>query len=148
VFLISGVVEIIYSISSRKTLRNWGWSFAGGIMTFLLGILLTARPDFTALLLALFIGFWLLFRSIMYSVTAFEIKDSGIKNWGWILALGILGIIISFILLWNPLLAGMSFVIWLGFGLLFLGIINIIISLSIRKFKKATEEFNDKFEEL
>lgn len=142
-FLISGVVEVVYSITSRKTLGNWGWSLAGGIMTLLLGVLLTARPDLSALFLSFLVGFWLLFRSVMYAVIAIELKDSGMKNWGWIMVFGILGALISFILLWNPLLAGMTFVIWLGFGLISLGIINIITSFSIRKFKKVVDGLNE-----
>lgn len=140
-FVISGIVEIVYSISNRRNLSNWGWYFAGGIMTFILGVLLSARPDFSALLLSLYIGFWLLFRSIMYISTSVELKDTGSKNWGWILAFGILGVIFSFILLWNPVIAGIGFVFWIGFGLLLLGIINIILSFSIRRFRKATTDF-------
>lgn len=142
-FVVSGIVEIVYSISNRKYLGNWGWYLAGGILTLMMGLLLTSRPDLTALLLSLYIGFWLLFRSILYTSTAFELRDSGVKNWGWILVFGALGILFSFILLWNPAIAGIGIVFWIAFGLITLGIINFVLSLSLRKLKERAEDFFD-----
>lgn len=138
-FVFSGVFEIFYSISNRKEMRNWGWHLAGGAMTLLLGLLLFGRPDLTALVLSISIGFWLLFRSVMYTASSFELKEIGMRNWGWLLILGILGIIFSFILLFNPLLLGLTLVFWIGFGLIVTGIINIVIAFSVRKIKKETE---------
>ncbi|MDR1503881.1 MAG: HdeD family acid-resistance protein [Prevotella sp.] len=146
-FVASGIIEILYSLSNWKNLKNWGWYLAGGIITFVLGLLLSLRPDFSALLLSLYIGFWLLFRSIMYISASFEVKKDGSKNSGWILILGVLGVIFSFILLWNPLIAGIGFIFWIGFGLVTLGIINIILSFSIRKLKKRAEEFFDELDD-
>ncbi|WP_134091379.1 HdeD family acid-resistance protein [Olivibacter sp. XZL3] len=140
-FIVSGTVEMAYSLSNRKTLRNWGWYFAGGIITFLLGLLLSIRLDLSAILLSLYIGFWLLFRSIMYVMTSVELRDNGSKSWGWIFVMGVLGTIFSFILLWNPLITGVGFVFWIGFGLIALGIINIILGFSLRKLIKTQTNF-------
>ncbi len=142
-FIFSGIIEIIYSLSNRKTLKSWGWYLAGGIMTLLMGLLLAGSPDLTALLISFFIGFWLLFRSIMYTVSAFELKSLGVSNWGWTLVFGLLGIIFSFVLLWNPLILGLGLAIWIGFGLIVLGIINILLSFSLRKVKKFVSKIND-----
>ncbi|MDF0717697.1 DUF308 domain-containing protein [Muricauda sp. 334s03] len=146
-FVVSGIVEVMFSLSNRGILKNWGWHLVGGIITLILGILLSLKPDFSALVLSLYIGFWLLFRSIVYTSSAFELKSVGIKNWGWMFAFGIIGIIFSFILLWNPLLIGIGFVFWIGYGLIILGIINIILGFSIRRFKKDAEEFIDGMED-
>ena len=142
-FVVSGIVEVMFSLSNRRTLKNWGWHLVGGIITLILGVLLSLKPDFSALVLSLYIGFWLLFRSIVYASSAFELKSIGFKNWGWMLTFGIIGIVFSFILLWNPLLIGIGFVFWIGYGLIILGIINIILGFSIRRFKKDIKEFID-----
>lgn len=141
-FVVSGIVEIGYSLSNRKDLNNWGWYLVGGFLTLIMGLLLSARPDFTALLLSMYIGFWLLFRSIMYTSKAISLKDAGTKNWGWVLALGILSIIFSFILLWNPALAGLSLIFWLASGIITLGIINIILGFSLRKIRGNFDKLN------
>jgi uncharacterized membrane protein HdeD (DUF308 family) len=44
-FLFSGLAEIIFSISNRNEIDNWGWTLAFGILTFLLGVLLIVRPS-------------------------------------------------------------------------------------------------------
>ena len=63
-FLISGAIEIVFSISNRDELENWGWTLIFGILTFLVGMLLLARPEITMITLAFSLGFLVLFRSI------------------------------------------------------------------------------------
>lgn len=140
-FICLGLIEMFYSIVNRKWLKSWTWHLAGGIITFLLGIILIKRPELTALLLSLSIGFWLLFRSIMYIVSSVELKNLGIKNWGWTLILGIIGVCFSFILIWNPILIGIGIAMWMGLGLLILGLINIILGLSIQKAKDSFHDY-------
>ena len=144
-FAISGISEIVYAVSNRKSLKNWGWYLAGGILTLVLGLHLMLRPGLTALILCFYIGFWLMFRSIMHITTAFEQKDNESKNWGWILVLGILGVIFSFILLWNPVVTSVTFSYWLGFGLLIFGIVQIVLSFGMKKLKSKAKEFREDF---
>ena len=40
--LISGIIEIIFSISNRRGISSWGWYLAGGIIDLILGIYLVA----------------------------------------------------------------------------------------------------------
>ena len=40
--LVSGLLEIIFAASNRKTLSSWGWYLAGGIIDLILGIYLVA----------------------------------------------------------------------------------------------------------
>ena len=42
--LISGIIEIIFSISNRRSISSWGWYLAGGIIDLILGIYLVAYP--------------------------------------------------------------------------------------------------------
>lgn len=135
-FILSGIADIVYSLSNRKQLNSWGWYLALGIFTFLLGFHLLARPGLTALILCYYIGFWLFFRSVMHIASSIEIKDDGYKNWGWILTFGILGMIFSFLLLWNPTLAGVFTSYWLGFGLISFGILQIFLSMGLRRIKR------------
>lgn len=145
-FVISGISEIVYSLSNRKELKNWGWYLAGGILTLIMGLHLMLRPGLTALILCFYIGFWLMFRSIMHISTAIELKDTKAKNWGWVLALGIIGVIFSFVLLWNPVVTSITVSYWMGFGLLAFGILQIVLSLGLRKIRKEAKEFREDLE--
>lgn len=146
-FIVSGALEIFYSISNRAFLKNWGWYLAIGIFTSVLGVNLLIRPEISALFLSTYIGFWVLFRSIMSISTSIELKEEGEKSWVWILALGILGTIFSFVLLWNPVITGVTVAFWVGFGLITLGILNIFLSFSVRKVKRYINDIEEKIED-
>jgi uncharacterized membrane protein HdeD (DUF308 family) len=51
-FLVSGILEIAYTISNRRRLDNWGWSLGTGTIDVLIGILLFSRPDISMIILS------------------------------------------------------------------------------------------------
>ena len=61
-----------------------------------------------------------------------DLKSFGVNEWGWLLALGILGMLFSFILLWNPAFAGMTIVIWTSFAFIAIGIFRIFLSFKLK----------------
>lgn len=144
-FVFVGVVEIVYSISNRHHLRSWGWDLAGGMFTLLFGLILTLKPGLSALLLSIYIGFWLLFRSVLQIVASFELKRIGLTNWGWILVMGILSSIVSFILLVNPEITGIIVSYWIGIGVFLFGLLQIVLALGMRKVKIRIGELKGKF---
>lgn len=135
-FMLSGFTDIIHSISSRKEIKSWGWYLILGILTFILGIHLMLRPGLTAIILCYYIAFWLLFRSIMHIGNAIDLKEQKTKNWGWVLALGILGVLFSIILLWNPTLTSIATSFWISFGLISIGLVQVVLGFGLRKIKK------------
>ena len=62
--LFGGLSEMIFSVANRDQLENWSWSLAFGIVTFVVGILLLLKPGISISMLAFYIGFVILFRSI------------------------------------------------------------------------------------
>jgi uncharacterized membrane protein HdeD (DUF308 family) len=143
-FLFGGLSEIIFSIANKDQLDNWGWSLAFGIFTLIVGILLLLNPALSMTALAFYVGFVILFRSISTIGFAMDVKKYGSKNWGGLLVLGIIGTIVSFILIWNPLFAGMSIVILVALSFLFAGLFNISFSLQLRKLHKASKKISTK----
>lgn len=138
-FLVSGLFEIVFAISNRNNINGWGWTLASGIIDILFGFLLLAIPLGTIAVLLFFVGFWIMFQSIWGIGSAIELQRSGIKGWGWILALGILGLILSFILIVNPVFAA-GFIIYLfAITLLFYGIMRIYYGLRLRSIHKDIE---------
>lgn len=146
-FLLGGISEIIFSIVNRKQLNNWGWSLAFGIITTIVGVSLLNHPGLSVRVLAFYIGFLLLFRSISSISYALDIKKYGSKNWGSLLVFGILGAIASFFLIWNPLFAGLSIVVLVALSLLFAGIFNILLSFQLRKLHKASKKISSELKE-
>lgn len=146
-FLFCGLSEIIFSLTSRKHLDNWGWSLAFGIITLIVGVLLLLNTSLTMHLLALYVGFVILFRSIGAISFSLDVKKYGSRDWGWLLGFGILGTVVSFILLWNPIFAGMSVIILIALSFLVTGIFSIFFSLQLRKLHKFTKELSSGLKE-
>lgn len=120
-FIISGLLEIVFSLQNTKELDGWGWYLTGGILYFLFGILLISNPGISAMALTFIVGFYVMFRAIQQMSFAFDMKNYGLKDWGWTMVWAVLGLVFSFIMIWNPLFAGFSLVIWTGLAILTVG---------------------------
>lgn len=151
-FIIAGFMDIVFAISNRKELEGWGWDLALGLITLLIGIVLIRHPEISILSLPLFVGFTLLFRSAMAIGYSLELKKYYINEWGTLMAIGILGMVFSFILIFNPILAGLSIVIWTGLAFVFIGAYSIYLSLQLKKVhdipKNISKEVKKKFEDV
>ena len=75
-----------------------------------------------------------------------ELKKYGVLDWGNLLAIGILGLIFSFILLWNPLFAGFTIVFWTGLALITIGGYGIYFSLTLKKLHKLGKGIKEEIE--
>ena len=139
---ISGISEIIYSISNRKEMDNWGWVLTGGIIDLLFGLWLMSSPLLSIAVLPFVVGFMLMFRSMMAIGFAFDLKDFANSGWGWLLALSILGLLFSFVLLWNPAFAGLSLVICTGCAFITLGIYRIILSFKLKHLHNLSKKIS------
>ncbi len=134
-YIFSGISDIFFAVANRDELDNWGWALAIGVVTLLVGILLYIHPEITMVTLPFMIGFLMLFRSVSGIGFALDLKNYGGKAWGYLLALGILGTLISFFLLFNPVAAGMTLVAATGLVMLIIGIFHVMLALKLRKLK-------------
>lgn len=151
-FLVAGIFDIYFSIANRGQLPGWGWYLTGGIFSLLTGILLLAYPSLSLNVLSLLVGFGLLFRSFYALGASFDLKDQGAPNWGWITFLSILGIISSFLLIANPLVAGLSLVYLVALSFILAGISSISLSAGLKAIRdipdKTSGELKKRFAEL
>jgi len=143
-FLFDGVLEIVFAISNRKTLMGWGWTLTTGILELLLGILLFTLPlPLVATTLIYLVGFWILFRSIMTIGESCQLQLMRVQGWGWLLAIGILSVLFSFLFLSSPLFGGISLIIFAGIALMSYGIFRIILAFRFRSFHNIIREVED-----
>lgn len=142
--LVNGISQIIFSITNKDGLAGWGWYLAGGILEFLIGVYLWAHPHIAVNVLSLVVGFWLLFRGITVIASSTELKAMGVKGWGWILALGILMIILSFEMIADPVFGALYVVYLTGFAMVFMGIAYIMFSVKLKEIKSEAKDIMDK----
>lgn len=141
VFILGGILEIIFAVSNRKVSDGWGWSLAGGILELMLGILLLALPfELVTGILIYLVGFWMLFRSVMSIVESCQLQMMHVKGWGWLLALGILCLVFSFLYLMSPVFGGIFIVIFVGISLLSYGIFRIVLAFKLKSVYKDIRE--------
>ncbi len=131
--LFNGVANVLFSLSNRTRLRGWGWLLALGLAEVLFGLYLLVQPVVAAGTLAFFIGFWLLLRGGSTVANAFTLRRLGYRNWGWSLALGLLGIILAFMVLANPIIGVVGVTTWLAVALLVLGVAAFVLGLRLRR---------------
>lgn len=150
-FLISGILEILFAFANKNEMDNWGWMLALGIMTTLIGVMLLARPEISMITLPLYVGFLVMFRAFGAMGTAMDLKNYGVMDWGTLMVIAVLGLIFSFILIWNPVFAGMTIVFWTGVALLTSGVFNVYVALKMRSLHKnwdnVSDEIKEKFEQ-
>lgn len=142
-FFIVGLLEIIFSISYRKQLDDWGWSLASGILSVIIGVILIMHPQISVITLPIFVGFVVLYQSIMAIVWSIEMQSYKVPNWGWMLFIGIVGVIFSFFLILNPLFAGFTIAVFTGIALITVGVFHIYFSIELKKLNKAFKDFTD-----
>lgn len=147
-FIFSGLSDIIFSISNKNELEGWGWTFMSGVFNFIIGAILLNHPEISIVLLPVFVGFTVLFKSITAISLSLELKKYGVLDWGNLMGIGVLGVIFSIILLWNPMFAGLSVVVWTALAFITFGIFNIYFSVKLKKLKdfpnKVPEELKEK----
>lgn len=141
-FLFSGLSESIFSILNKDRLDNYAWTLAFAIITLFVGVLLLLKPTLSITALAFYIGFVILFRSISTIGFALDVKKYGSKNWTGLLIFGVIGAIASFILIWNPLFAGLSIIILVALSFLFAGLFNIFLAMQLKSLHKSSKHIS------
>ncbi len=134
-FLFAGAFEVVFSVSNRKEITGWGWGLTLGILKLAIGLLLFINPNISALTLSLYVGFLVLFHSLIAIVIAFTLKRFLVLRWGNLLALGIVGFFLSFALLLNPGFTALVIVAFLGLALIVSGVTSIYLALKLKKMK-------------
>ncbi len=141
---ISGILEIIFSSSNRKTLSGWGWYLACGIIDLILGFFLIIFPSMTAIILPFLLAFWIMFRGFTAIGYSIDLSRMGVKGWGWYLVFGILGVVCSFAIIWYPLAGALASVYIVAFAFLFLGIFRIMLAFDLRNLHKNHQELKER----
>ena len=119
-FILYGVSTSYITFKNRELIPAWGWSFAFGIFTVILGCMLFI-PGMAVGTFVYYVAFSVMFMGINACGTSFALKSQGDKGWGWTLALGIITVILSFIMLNHPLMSVGVISIWAAIAFVMLG---------------------------
>lgn len=132
-WMLTGIFMIIASITVRESDDNWGWRLAEGIMDVIFAGILLSNPGITAAVLPFFLGFWLIVNGVTTFSGSFRSKKEGDSSWGLSLIGGILTILFGWFVMSDFFAGAVAITIWIGLGLLILGIVNIVLSFRLKK---------------
>ncbi len=134
-WLITGIFALISLLWDRSA---WGWKLFSGILGILAGIMIVQNPLWSTLFvpatLAIMVGIIGIMIGVFQLISAF----SG-GGWGTGI-LGILSILLGFLLIGRPVLAGLALPWILGGLLLFGGLLAIVAAFGLRDLEKQAKE--------
>ena len=131
--LISGILEVVLSAANRHFITGRGWMMAGGIIEIILGIILIFSVALSAAALPIFLGFWLMMRGFSSIGLGGDMSAMEIPGAGWTVFTGVLLLLCSLWILFQPLVFGTTaVVVWVGITLLLAGIAAFSLALQLR----------------
>ena len=145
--LFSGLLEISFAVSNRKNVSSWGWYLAGGIIDMIFGFYLIAYPLLSMEVIPFIIAFWLMFRGFSSVGYAMDLKRYGTRDWGWYIAFGILAVICSLIILWQPAIGALYAVYMISFAFLIIGFFRIMLSFELKSLHKRGKSMKEENED-
>jgi len=126
--LFTGGIIITTGIMDRQILPHWGWTVFGGVLDLFLGYMFLAYPAASISAIPFMIGFWAAIYGFYVIIDGF----SGTGNAVMKVISGILIILLANVIIFNPLLAGMTMMIWFGILLIIGGIYSVFISFRLK----------------
>ena len=141
--LVVGAAKLIAASTSANFFMMRGYVIVGGVLDILLGIFLCVYPGVTLVALPIMMGFWMMYNSFVLIGFSGDFETFGVPGSGWVIGGGILLLLLSILVLVNPLGAGIATVVLLaGAGLIVFGIL--LVSLSM-KLKEIHRDFDSEY---
>ena len=135
-----GAAQLIMASSSGNYLAMRGYVIVGGVLDLILGIFLCIYPYVTLMVLPIMMGIWMMYHSFMIIAFGGDMETFKLGGSGLVIAGGIVLLLLSILVLVNPLGAGVTTVVVIaGVGLLVFG--GLLCALSL-KMKDIDKELN------
>ena len=135
-----GAAQLIIASSSGNYLAMRGYVIVGGVLDLILGIFLCIYPYVTLMVLPIMMGIWMMYHSFMIIAFGGDMETFKLGGSGLVIAGGIVLLLLSILVLVNPLGAGVTTVVVIaGVGLLVFG--GLLCALSL-KMKDVDKELN------
>ncbi len=128
-FFIAGIILVISGFTERKAEKIWSYNLIEGISILILGFLLVVAPLAMASIIPVLMGIWAALYGFLIIIDAFR----GTFNVALKLISGIIILLLAYVLIFKPLLLGLTIVIWLGILLLMAGSFNILMAVKLKK---------------
>ena len=139
--LLTGAAQLIISATSGNYLMMRGYLIVGGIIDLLIGIFLCINPGITLVALPIIMGISLMYNSFLVIAFGGDLDTFRISGGAWMTVGGILMLVLSILVLLNPLSFGIEMVVVLaGIGLLMFGIMLCSVAMRVKSVHNYMEQ--------
>lgn len=131
VFGIGAILKGLYEIFVRRKVRQFaGYSSVFvviiGVIDIIIGIFFLFNIAGGLVALPFIFAFWIIFDSIGTIITASAVREHSNTQFWFTVIIGILGVIVGFLLLYNPFSAYLTIATLVGIYFMINGILNIV----------------------
>ncbi len=136
---IDGVILLIQTVRHWKETEDKWMFLVEAVLSIALGVLLINRPEITLLYVSLLVSFWFIYSGIVKISLGIQMRKE-VTGEGWIIAGGIISVLLGVIVLSNPMTAISALMIMLGIFAALAGALMLIIAFRIKKLKGRIED--------
>ncbi len=135
-FIAVGVVTIIYAVVIKKMILGSGWLIIQGVLSIVLGIVLTTVKDASVGFVSFVMATWLVIRGVAKMWDSTTLRRFRVSSWWLTLLLGALYFILGFLMYFLNGLASDVVAIVIGSFAITSGLLNIVELIDITKREK------------
>ena len=141
--LLSGAAQLVIAGTSGNYLVMRSYVVIGGVVDLLLGLFLCIYPGVTMVVLPVFLGIWMLYHSFIIIAFGGDMDTFRIPDGGLVVIGGILLLLLSIMVLINPLGTGVETVLLLtGIGIIIFGALLCVLSMKMRDMHRCFDAPN------
>lgn len=112
--IVDGIITLGYGFTRRRSGRGGnGWMLQGGIAV-VAGLIALFWPAATASVVLFLLGFWALLIGVVIAAIGLQLRRTAPRFWWAPLALGVLGIVLGLVMIFEPAEALLGLAVLLG----------------------------------
>jgi uncharacterized membrane protein HdeD (DUF308 family) len=133
--LITGIQQVVFAFSLDVAAGGRVLLFISGAASLILAVLAFRHLYDAVLLMAIWIAIGFIFRGVATTISA--ISDPTLPGRGWNVFVGVISLVAGVVVLASPFESMATLALAVGISLIFLGIMEIVAAIGIRKTTKA-----------
>ena len=126
--------------------KNWWLSLLLGILYVVVAVSLMFAPLSGYAVLSILFSISMLFSGLLEISFAVSNRKN-VSSWGWYIAFGILAVICSLIILWQPAIGALYAVYMISFAFLIIGFFRIMLSFELKSLHKRGKSMKEENED-
>jgi len=127
ILILTGMIGLISAFAGRAH-AHLGWSLASALIALVVGAVLLIYPLAGAVTLTIVVGVYLLLDGATLIGLALDHRRKAIEPWGWLLASGLIDIVLAGIILFMSAIGSAVFLgVVVGLSLIFAGVALLLV---------------------